>query len=155
MPKWLKKPTDSDNQDLVPKKEAKTGVKEIDYEKLAAGIKLKRNQITCQCDYDCCHYRFRFSTDPPSQGINSESIQRRQDSGLSVDPPRQGITTYSLQRREDWPFSGRTNPRDYSKKKLVASVFKVTCNRDQSQKPFNYLSISYGIFFLEGVWGVH
>lgn len=62
---------------------------------------------------------------PPSQGISSESIQRREDSGLSVDPPSQGTTV----------------------EHLVASVFGGIYNGVQSAKPLNYLStcISDGI----------
>lgn len=116
MPKRVKKPGNSDNQEAVSKK-AKTEVKEIDHDKQAAEIIKQQNQAKTQTNEPVNVIRSVVITD-------SGLVQKRQDSGPSVDPPSQGTTV----------------------EKKVASVSDGTCNGiNTSQKPSNYISISDSI----------
>lgn len=84
MPKRVKKPGNSDNQEAVSKK-AKTEVKEIDHDKQAAEIIKQQNQAKTQTNEPVNVIRTVVITD-------SGLVQKRQDSGPSVDPPSQGTT---------------------------------------------------------------
>lgn len=120
------------------KKKTKTGVKDIDYEKLAAEILRQQNQAKTLTNEPVNVFPTAVITD-------SDAVQRREESGLSVDPPSQRIAPDAGQRREDSGLLLDPPIQGISVENLEASVFEGTCNEVQSQKPSNYLSILDGI----------